>query len=608
MIRLIVFLGMIAVLALGLSWIADQQGAVSLTWRDWRVETSIAILAFAILAAAILAIIVWSILAGLWHLPHRMNAARKQRRLAKGRAALADGLIAIGVGDGARALKLARQARKLAANDPLTLLLDAQAAQLAGDHDGARRAFHSMAAREQTRLLGLRGLFIEAQRMDDPLGALAAAEEAARLSPSSNWASQAVLGFRCAGGDWDGALNILENNHSAGLLNKVAYQRQRAVLLTAQAMDRVETDRDAARVAIMEAVRLAPSLVPAAVLASKFHAEDGSVRKAMRAAATAWKANPHPDLADAYIHVRLGDSARERLARAETLGAMMPDHAESALAIARAALEAGEFAKARAALAPLLSAPTQRVAMLMAEIERAEHGDSGASRQWTARAVRAALDPVWTADGYVSSRWRPVSPVTGRIDAFQWHAPVAALMGPNEAFVDSDLGARAGSAALALPELLPDANQPSIGPAAPLQADEVRGGAAKAESSAPELAPSKPPYAGPAPADLAAAIRAPGVQVAPGAMPADSARLRDAGGPAISTPLSAAPPALPSVAQPLFRTRNDLSGPKPALPPIIPITHAPDDPGIDGDFDPDAQTAPDQQPGGWRGAVSRWVG
>ena len=145
--------------------------------------------------------------------------------------------------------KLARQARKLAANDPLTLLLDAQAAQLAGDHDGARRAFHSMAAREQTRLLGLRGLFIEAQRMDDPLGALAAAEEAARLSPSSNWASQAVLGFRCAGGDSDGALNLLDHNHPAGLLNKVAYQRQPPVLLTAQALARAETDTAAAPVA-----------------------------------------------------------------------------------------------------------------------------------------------------------------------------------------------------------------------------------------------------------------------------------------------------------------------------------------------------------------------
>jgi HemY protein len=95
--------------------------------------------------------------------------------------------------------------------------------------------------------------------------------------------------------------------------------------------------------------------------------------------------------------------------------------------VARAAIDASEFERARKALAPFIAAPTQRVAMLMAEIERTEHGDSGRAREWTLRAVRALHDPVWTADGYVSDHWRPVSPLTGRLDAFQWQMPLAAL-------------------------------------------------------------------------------------------------------------------------------------------------------------------------------------
>ena len=151
------------------------------------------------------------------------------------------------------------------------------------------------------------------------------------------------------------------------------------------------------------------------------------MRRSMRIVETAWLAQPHPDLADAYAHVKLGDSARQRLVRVETLAAKAPGHIEGALAIARAAIDAAEFAKAREALAPFIAAPTQRVALLMAEIERTEHGDSGRARAWTLRAVRALHDPAWTADGYVSDRWRPVSPVTGRLDAFQWQTPVAAL-------------------------------------------------------------------------------------------------------------------------------------------------------------------------------------
>src|SRR6202011_4668779 len=205
-----------------------------------------------------------------------------------------------------------------------------------------------------------------------------------------------------------------------GLIDKAAYRRQRGVLLTARALELETIDRDLSRESVMEAIRLAPTLVPAAVLASKYQSEAHQIRRSMRIVETAWLKQPHPDLADAYAHVKLGDSARQRLVRIETLAAKAPGHLESALALARAAIDAAEFQRARAALGRFIAVPTQRVALMMGEIERTEHGDSGRARAWTLRAVRALHDPVWTADGYVSDKWRPVSPVSGRLDAFQW--------------------------------------------------------------------------------------------------------------------------------------------------------------------------------------------
>src|SRR6202012_2821224 len=243
-------------------------------------------------------------------------------------------------------------ARKLAGHDPLALLLHAQSAQLDGDRESARAAFTTMAEREDTRLFGLRGLFIEAQRADDAVAAVAIAEEALRIAPSSTWASHAVLGFRCAQGEWDGALNISENDLESGLVDKATYRRRRGVLITARALELEKVDRDRSRESVMGAVKLAPTLIPAAVLAAKFESEAHQVRRARRAVETAWLAQPHPALADAYAHVRLGDSARQRLVRVETLAAKAPGHIEGALAIARAAIDASEFAKAREALAP----------------------------------------------------------------------------------------------------------------------------------------------------------------------------------------------------------------------------------------------------------------
>ena len=149
-----------------------------------------------------------------------------------------------------------------------------------------------------------------------------------------------------------------------------------------------------ARTLAVEATKLAPDLVPAAALAGRLLAEGGERRKAGKIIEAAWKANPHPDLAEAYAHVRLSDSARDRLSRMQALARMAPGHAEGALAVARAALDAREFATARDALEPLLAEPTQRVAMLMAELERAR-GRRGprARMDGRARSTRRAIRP-----------------------------------------------------------------------------------------------------------------------------------------------------------------------------------------------------------------------
>ncbi len=595
MIRIILFLLLIALGAAGAAWIAEQTGDVVLSWGVYRARTTLPVFALVLGIVVVAAMMIWAIVRDLWRTPERMRRSRRERRQARGRNAITQGLLAIGHGDSSAARIHAETARKHAAHDPLALLLHAQSAQLDGDREGAQRAFRAMAEREDTRLLGLRGLFIEAQRADDPVAAVMVAEEALKLSPSSSWASHAVLGFCCAKGDWAGALKILDNNQSAGLIDKAAYRRQRGVLLTARALELEKVDRDLSRESVMEAVKLAPTLVPAAVLASKFESEAHQVRRSMRLVETAWLVQPHPDLADAYAHVKLGDSARQRLVRVETLAAKAPGHIEGALAIARAAIDASEFTKAREALAPFIAAPTQRVALLMAEIERTEHGDSGRARAWTLRAVRALHDPAWTADGYVSDRWRPVSPVTGRLDAFQWQTPVAALPSDKGAAIESSPFEEAMLAtprrAVVLEPPAPVADEPAPAPDNP------------AAPAAPAASVDPPPAAeqdnAPPPAAAAEAIpteaaseAATDTAPAPSPAPAEPAPVRPA---------------------PLFRSRQDIPKTVPSpIPAVIPLVRAPDDPGVDEDGPADEFAEqigpPKAQAGGWRGFLSRWGG
>jgi HemY protein len=597
MYRIILFLVLIALAAWGAAWVADQPGDVLLSWGNWRAHPSLPVFVMLLGIVIVAAILAWMILLTLWRTPERIRRGRRERRLARGRHAITHGLLAVGHGDSSAARAHADVARRHAGHDPLALLLHAQSAQLDGDRAGAQAAFRAMAERGDTRLLGLRGLFIEAQRADDPVAAVGIAEEALKLAPASTWASQAVLGFRCARGDWNGALTILDNNLESGLIDKSAWRRQRGVLLTARALELETIDRDRSRDTVMEAIKLAPTLVPAAVLASKYQSEAHQVRRSMRLVEAAWLAQPHPDLADAYAHVRLGDSARQRLVRVETLAAkvpkdLAPGHLESALAVARAAIDATEYARAREALAPFVAAPTQRVAMLMAEIERTEHGDSGRARAWTLRAVRALHDPVWTADGYVSASWRPVSPVSGRIDAFQWQTPLAALPSDKNAAVETSPFEEAMLAAPRRVEL--PSNVKSN-----LESDVKSELASDAKNDAPRDV--TPPVA---------------IEHIPAAQDNSPAPV------AVIEPAPAAAPSPPptessdDTAAPLFRQRTDIHKDAakgvPTIPAVIPIVRAPDDPGIDEEPVDDEFTEPvnsvQSQTGGWRGFLSRWGG
>jgi HemY protein len=226
-------------------------------------------------------------------------------------------------------------------------------------------------------------------------------------------------------GDWDGALKLVEAQKSTKQIERDVANRRRAVLLTAKAEALAGSDPATARTAALEANRLAPEFSPAAVAAAKALFSQNDVRKGSKVLEAAWRAEPHPDVADLYIHARPGDAVLDRLGRARKLQEMKKNHAESSLAVARAALDAQDYALARGeAEAAIRMDRREGAYLLLADIEEAETGDEGKVRQLLAKAVRAPRDPAWVADGVVSERWQPLSPVSGRLDAFEWRSPM----------------------------------------------------------------------------------------------------------------------------------------------------------------------------------------
>lgn len=429
--RVLVYLAVIAALASGAVWLSEQPGAVAFVWNgvSYSVGLAVAALALLVLVAAILLIEAAARI--VLNLPQRLSGASRERKKRKAIQALSRGMVAVGSGDESAARRHAREAeRYLQKDEPLLMLLKAQAAQISGDRDLAEQTFLDMAQKDETKVLGLRGLYVEARRRGDSAAAFRHATEAARLAPAIDWANEAVLEGLCAKGDWRGALEAVERRAALGLIEKATAKRQRAVLLTADALARGEADEDGALAAAREAVKLAPDIAPAAALAGRILGRRLDLRKASSLLEAAWSACQHPEIADVYTHLRAGDSAQDRMNRAEKLAVLSNWSPEGRMALARAALDARDFKRARQTLAPLLpERPTVGACVLMAELERAEKGSTAGAREWLARAVHAPRDKAWIAEGVVSDRWSPVSPVSGRLDAFRWETPPELISG-----------------------------------------------------------------------------------------------------------------------------------------------------------------------------------
>ncbi|MCW2274894.1 heme biosynthesis protein HemY [Rhodoblastus acidophilus] len=434
MFKTLIYLALIAGAAWGLDILHETKGTLVLEWFGRHIETSPMVgLAF-VLVAAIILLLLWKSLSFALKVPTVVAVSQRARKRALGLDALSRGIVAANAGDLQRAEKAAADAKKHLPAEPLTLLLEAQTAQLAGDRVRAARVFREMTAISDTKLLGLRGLHAESLRQGDQDAAHAVALQAQNARPLC-WSGQAVFDRHTAAKEWAAAHDCIAQNIKARIVDAETARRQKAVLDTAIAMDVEATDPARAIKLLRAALAKEATLVPAAVLLGRLLSRKGDMRAASKMLEGVYAKAPHPEIARAYLDVRVGDSAADRLNRAKSLARCAPEAPESAMVVAAAAIGARDFALARQVMAPLVASgqrPTARMCVIMAELEDRENDAQGLVREWLSRATRAPRDAMWFADGNWSRQWSPISPVTGKLDAYVWAEPKEELSGPME--------------------------------------------------------------------------------------------------------------------------------------------------------------------------------
>jgi HemY protein len=434
LIKIVLFVVIIAVLTLGAGYLLETDGGIRVSVAN--TEFNLGPLQ-AVIAMIALVVLVWLFLkllsllmATLRFLNGDETALSRyfdRNRERKGYQALADGMMALASGEGRAAMTKAARAEKYLGRPELTNLITAQAAEMVGDRKKAEEAYKLLLADDSTRFVGVRGIMKQKLAEGDTETAMKLAEKAFALKPRHEETQDVLLRLQASKEDWRGARKTLAAKLRHGTLPRDVHRRRDAVLALSEAKRLLQEDATIeARVEAIEANRLSPDLIPAAVLAARTYIAQGKPRYAAKVLKKTWEIQPHPDIAAAFAEIVPEETPLARLQRFRALTKLQPDHPETRMLLAELNIAAEDFPAARKAMGDLATEdPTARSLTIMAAIERGEGADDAVVRGWLTRALTASRGPQWVCDNCktIHSVWAPVCSNCQAFDSIGWRVP-----------------------------------------------------------------------------------------------------------------------------------------------------------------------------------------
>src|SRR5262245_55945777 len=190
--------------------IVQPPGDVAVVWLGYHADIPMWMVLSGLVLVAVIAALLWQFARFILRSPGKLGQARRDRRRRKAYRALTQGMVAVAAGDAVEAQRQAKLAGNLLNDPPLTLLLEAQAAQLGGDEKAATSYFRAMLDHPEASFLGLRGLLMQALKAGNDSDALRLARQAVTERPRAAWAAAALLDLELRAGEWPAAETTLK--------------------------------------------------------------------------------------------------------------------------------------------------------------------------------------------------------------------------------------------------------------------------------------------------------------------------------------------------------------------------------------------------------------
>ncbi len=465
MVKQIIFFTFVGILAIGAAWFTDSDGLVTLEWLGFEFSSSMTIFLSVILGCLLLFSLIvavpFNIIKTIVMLPkkfkNKKSESKKEKEireeikqetteelvevitervegekeeLKEELGGVIDAFTAITMGDMDKAIELQENLQKSDKDNDKVNILGLDIAITKKDKEKIKEYSDKLIANKETELIGLKGLLELGLLNKDYDAATEAVDRAYDIRNDLEWVIRNGMVLRARQRRWNDALNALE----IGLNKKLSSSEARGLRLKATMLYELsqEAERSGNRKMAMklcaQASDLDHSLVAAAVKLSEYYIEDGNqVRKAAGVLSRLWMKRPIAEICDAYVKLWPEDNKYISVQRVEQLCISNNNHILNKKVLAKYAMDAGIYGKARKELDDYLAcAPlTKSTAKLMAIFEEKANSDMRAANRWLLDAEMADDDQRWICSkcAHHAEKWESICPGCGDFATLEWVTP-----------------------------------------------------------------------------------------------------------------------------------------------------------------------------------------
>lgn len=390
MMRHLVYLIEFIAIVIITAWLFVQPGALTLDWGEYHIETQ---LVTAFLGFFIIFIMV-RILFKTWRFivlfPTRLFEKSTRMRPKKGIEALTQSILATALHETDTARQEAKRFERFLGGNPIYQALLAYNYLNDGKVEEAIAASQAMKDHEAGDILSwyFQARIAIIEKKD--LQALECLQRLFQTHNKSPWVVKNLLKYSLRLHQFAVAQQALKKVERMNLMTSQQINQCQALILYHQAQNNAFTI-DQKEDLLERAHRLAPELPHVAIQYSKILRMKDKLKRAKKMIEHSWASYPHPDLIEEYLSIEAATSPKAIMDAVDHVVSNNPNDEQAYLAMAKIALNHGQWGRARAALHDFQERweASQDVCHLMAQLELMEHGDQTRYREWMERALKA---------------------------------------------------------------------------------------------------------------------------------------------------------------------------------------------------------------------------